>query len=330
MSQESLLSPPAAAAATPAPASPVAATAPTPSTASETPPPAAVSTLSPPAAVLPPGHAQTPTAFLGEGMTMHFEGLAPFMEPDHRAAIDGLKARFDGKPITEFVTSYREAEKALTELRQSAAAPPEPTLQAYGITQPEGLDDQTWAAESAKAQEFIKDAHAAGVTKAGFQSLYNRYLQTEQAAQQDRDTASREAKTAAQQALAKEWGAEYPAKLETTNQTFAAALQELNIERADNPDVIALENNPVFIRYAHQMAVKLAEASGQVEGTTTMPRSAVATQLSGPELAMDIMSNPANPLHAKFLEQSKSGGGDVIDHVQKLRAKMKPLPPALR
>lgn len=272
----------------------------------------------------------SPIQFLGEGMTMNFEGLAGHMEPDQRAGIDGLKARFDGKPITELVNSYREAEKTLTELRQTSAAPSEATLDAYGIQKPEGIADDVWTAESAKAQEFINAAHAAGVTKAGFQSLYNRYIAAESASHEASETAARESKTAAQQALSKEWGTEYSAKLESTDKAFSSALQELNIDRTDNADVAALENNPAFIRYAHLMAHKLADASGQNEGSTQMPNGSVATQLSGPELAMDIMSNPSNPMNAKFKQQSAAGGGDVVDYVQNMRSKMRPTPPGVR
>ena len=313
MSEPTLMSAPASAPAA-APAAPAAAPAPP----AATPPPAAA-----------PAPSASPISFLGDGMSMNFEGLAPLMDPDQRAGIDGLKARFDGKPITELVNSYREAERSLTDLQQRAAAPAEPSLEAYGITNPDGIAEDVWQAESAKAQEFINDAHAAGVTKAGFQSLYNRYLQSEQAAHEARETAARESKTAAQQALAKEWGTEYSAKLETTNNAFSEALQELGIERTDNPDIAALENNPAFIRYAHLQARKLAEATGKIEGSTAMPNGAVSSQVSGPELAMEIMSNAAHPMHAKFNDQTASGGGDVVDYVMSLRSKMRPTPPRL-
>lgn len=308
--EESILSP------TPAPAPAVAPAAePTPSS-------------EPPAQATPQN--TPPPSFLGEGMAMNFEGLASLMEPEHRGAIDGLKDRFDGKPITEFVNSYRELEKNHTELSQRSSAPAEATLEAYGITKPEGIADDVWNKESAKTQEFIKDAHEAGVTKAGFQKLYSRYIASETAAQEQAATAQREAITTAQKELSNEWGTEYGAKLETTNNSFSEALAELGIDRGSSEQVTALENNPVFIRYAHLQAVKLAEAQGKTEGNTTMPNGSTSTQLSGAEQAADIMTNPANPMHTKFMEQSAAGGGDVVDFVQSLRAKQKSAPTHLR
>lgn len=311
---DTLLTTPATPAATPgdpAPASTPAAPAPAPGQPAPTP--------AAPAPAAAPTQA-TPAAFLGEGLVMNFEGLAPHLQtPEQRSRIDGLKDRFDGKPVTEFLEAYGNLEGDYTRIKQATSLPDAPTLDAYGITKPEGIEDAAWQAEVPKIEGVLKIAHEAGIGKQGFAKLRDWFNEQEAAAAEAQVEAAKTQRADAYNNLVDAWGNEFDAKRETASNFTNGVLQSLQLT-PDDPNVKALFNNPAFIRIMHHEATD--PKRGPVEGSTTLPAGATSP-ISPAEEASRIATDPTHPLHEKFIEESKRGGGPTIDHVERLRSKVR-------
>lgn len=278
-----------------------------------------------PAPAAEPAPAETPAptpsapptgSFIGDGGTLHFEHAASALPKDLHGNIDGFKARFEGKTVGDLFKSYNELEGQFTQLKQSRAVPESATLEAYGINRPESLSEDIWKQDSPKIEKFVQLAHESGIGKEEFGKLFNAYAETLAADYQQAEDAAREAKQSAFNELVDAWGSEFDARRQTAANHVDAVLRQLDLP-ADSPHVRALFDNPAFIRIMHHQARETGE------GDTTLPPGAAPSVLSGAEKAHDIMTNPANPLHEKFVQESKQGGGPTIDYVQKLRSNMR-------
>lgn len=286
--------------------------------------PAVTTTAGTPTTVAAPAPAAAPaaaptvqTGFLGENGTLNFQHAAGYLPKELHGAIDGFQARFEGKTVGDVLKSYNALEGEYSTLKGARAVPEKATLDAYGIAKPEALSDDLWTADSPKIAKFVEIAHAAGIGKDEFGKLFGAYAETLVADHTAADTAAREAKQAAYNQLVDAWGAEFEPKRETAFNHVLSEFTQLGINPEGNADAIALMNNPLFIRFAHAQAAKLGE------GSTTLPPGASPVTLSDGEKALDIMNNPQNPMHAKFLQETKEGKGPTIDYVERLRSKIR-------
>lgn len=280
-------------------------------------------TVPAPAPAAAPAAAPTvQTGFLGENGTLNFQHAAGYLPKELHGKIDGLQARFEGKTVADVINSYTSLEGEYSQLKGARAVPEKATLDAYGIAKPEALSDDLWNADAPKIGKFVEIAHAAGIGKEEFGKLFGAYAETLVADHTAIATAAREAKQAAYNNLVDAWGAEFEPKRETAFNHVLAEFTQLGINPEGNPDAIALMNNPLFIRFAHAQAAKLGE------GSTTLPPGAQPTTMSDGERALDIMNNPQNPMHEKFLQETKEGKGPTIDYVERLRSKVRPPRPA--
>lgn len=262
----------------------------------------------------PPGE-QPQGSFVGEGNRLDFAHASAHLPKELHGKIDGYQARFQDKTVGDLFQSYSEAEAQLTQLMQSNAVPDAPTLEAYGIGKPEGLDDDSWKAESPKIEELAAKAHELGIGKEKFAGLFATYIEQANAEAQSAEAQRGEQRAQHEARLRQAWGAEFSAHAETAANHINAEAAALGLS-SDDPMVQQLLENPVFFQMVHRHATKTNE------GSTTLP-TGTATTVSAPDQARDIMTNPANPLHEKFIQQSAQGGGDVVDMVAKMRSSLK-------
>ncbi len=280
----------------------------TPTTDPATPP------TEPPAAPAEPSTpppAATDSAFIGPDNAINYDVAGDHLPPELRGSIDGFKERLPTVP--DLFKAYKEAETELTRVKQAAAeVPKEATLDAYGIQRPDGIDDETWKSQEEFMQPYVEIAHQGGMSKEAFGELVNHF--NEQATQsiEAQQTADREAKDAARNQLLEAWGDEFNARLETTQRHTEAVLNSLDIP-VDSKEAEALMNNSAFIQIMHRMAPR--------EGSAAVPAGA-STPVSKAEQGEAIMTDPNHPLHQKFLDESRQGGGPTIDYVESLRKGM--------
>lgn len=229
--------------------------------------------------------------------------------------IDGFEARFKDKGPADVLQSFVELETEFTQSKQKNAVPEEATLEAYGITKPEGMADDAWKSASGDLEPFLAKAKEVGLGKEGFQQMYGEFVALEMGREKAQEEAKVAARGEAEKTLQELWKGEYASKGETALNHITNKFNELNIP-LDHPDAKALLDNPFYVMTMHDAATSMGEDSTVAgEGVTANP-------MSNAEKGLDIMNNPDNPLHQKFKDESGRGGGPTIDYVQSLRSKM--------
>lgn len=186
------------------------------------------------------------------------------------------------------------------EIRKLLGVPEKPDVEAYGLKPAELPDGVTWNED--RAAKFVEAAHRAGMTPkqaAEMQSLYLAIQQEEVAAQK---TAFEAGLQKEQQALKETFGDKLNSTVNAAQRAALALNLPADVMNPQSPNFMALSGVQVL-----QLASKLAEAMGE----SKLPAAAAVSSLSPKDQAMDIINNPANPLHAAYHRGDQSANATV-------------------
>ena len=217
-------------------------------------------------------------------MAAQYPDLPTFLK-SHRDNMAAARAKGLKLPGENATPEERTAFE--TELRKVRGAPETPD--AYEIPKPEGLPDTLdWKQATA---EFRTLAHEIGLTPKEAEKIAAFDLQRQQAAQQAMQQQKAQIIAEEQAAMKQRWGERTSLIL---REAQAAAAEYLPAESFD-------PQSDAFIGIAAVEAIqKLAERS-RPAGHITAP---AAMNLSGEDLARDIMTNPANPDYKAYNDGS--------------------------
>jgi hypothetical protein len=160
---------------------------------------------------------------------------------------------------------------------------------------PQGVE---W--NEAQAKEFNKFAHEKGLTPAQAEALMSWDAQREMVKAQEAQAKQREEFETARKTLADAWGD----KFETNKAVATRMAQSLGLD----PNTKGLSDPAVV--------VALERAARMVSDDKIVSSDVSATMMAGKARAMDIMTNPQNPLYSKYQKGDKGTAELVFDLLQ--------------
>jgi len=160
---------------------------------------------------------------------------------------------------------------------------------------PQGME---W--NEAQAKEFNAVAHEAGITPAQAEKLMTKYAAFEAAKAQEAQMQQKAEFDNAKKTLAEAWGD----KFETNKAVATRMAQSLGLD----PNTKGLSDPAVV--------VALERAARMVSDDKIVSSDVAATMQAGKARAMDIMTNPQNPLYTKYQKGDKGTADLVFDLLQ--------------
>lgn len=160
---------------------------------------------------------------------------------------------------------------------------------------PQGME---W--DEAQAKEFNAVAHEAGITPAQAEKLMAKYAAFEASKVQEAQMQQKAEFETARKTLAEAWGD----KFETNKAVATRMAQSLGLD----PNTKGLSDPAVV--------VALERAARMVSDDKIVSSDVAATMQAGKARAMDIMTNPQNPLYTKYQKGDKGTADLVFDLLQ--------------
>jgi len=147
------------------------------------------------------------------------------------------------------------------------------------------------------AKEFNSVAHEAGVTPAQMDKIMAKYAAFESSKAEQAAIQQRAEIEAGRKSLAEAWGDKYEVELSVARRAAQVAGVDVNSKGFSDPAVVL-----AFNRLARMMS------DDKIVSSDT-----AGTMMAGKARAMDIMTNPSNPLYAKLQAGDKATGDLVSD-----------------
>jgi hypothetical protein len=158
---------------------------------------------------------------------------------------------------------------------------------------PEGME---WDADA--IGKFNQVAHANGVPPKAMEQILSAYAEYQAVEAEKAVVAEKAAFDASRKQLADEWGSKYDSNLALAKRAAQSVGADLNSQGFSDPQVVK-----AFQRLA-----------AHISDDRLVSAEAPATSMIGRAKGMDIITNPTNPLHAKY----RSGDGATASLVNDL------------
>lgn len=242
---------------------------------------------------------ETPGAF-APGWTDHIPGMEPYKAmavnytdlPSVFKTLGDNMAVARGKAgIQPLPADATDEQKSAwdTEVRRLMGVPEQGTPEAYAL-KPETLPDGvTW--DEGRAAKFAEIAHKVGMTPGQAKEMQSLYLGIQQEEVAARETAWKTGMEKEAAELKTTFGDKLNNVVTSAQRAALAVNLPADVMNPQSPNFMALSGVQIL-----QMANKLAEALGE----TRLPAAGAVNALSPRDQAMDIINNPANPLHALY------------------------------
>jgi hypothetical protein len=147
------------------------------------------------------------------------------------------------------------------------------------------------------AKEFNTLAHQNGITPKQMDALMGRYAALESQRAEAAASQQKSEMEAGRKALAEAWGDKYDVELSVARRAAQVAGVDVNSKGFSDPSVVL-----AFNRLARMMS------DDKIVNSDT-----AGTMMAGKARAMDIMTNPSNPLHGKYASGDKTTADLVSD-----------------
>jgi len=175
------------------------------------------------------------------------------------------------------------------EVRKLLGVPEKADVESYGLKPAELPEGTVWNEE--RAAKFAEAAHKAGMTPKQAVEMQSLYLAIQQEEAASQKTAFDAGLAKEQEALKEVFGDKLNSTVNAAQRVALALNLPSDVMNPQSPNFMALSGVQVL-----QMAAKLADAMGE----SNLPKTTAVTSLSPRDQAMDIINNPANPLHAAY------------------------------
>lgn len=242
-----------------------------------------------------------PPAIIGEDLSLAAD-FADKLEGEEWDAYRATLSKFNGKPLTEVLKSYGEAQKLigkrqegmvklpgegateedLAAFRKALGVPETPDD--YKLEIPQGLPEGVELDDAALAP-LKAEAHKLGVTPEQLQGLLNFQLAKEAQDWAELKQQQEQFTKEAEESLKKEWGQGYEKKL--------ALVERVKLTGGGLPEGHWGNNDPHIQRLLANIGSKISE--GQLGG-----HAEAVSALSPAMQARDIVMNEANPYHKAY------------------------------